>query len=34
MNSGSLKNSISSGMYNLSIYFCCVLILAKISYST
>ena len=34
MNSGSLKISISSRMYNLSIYFDCVLVLAKISYST
>ena len=34
MNSGGLKNSVSSWMYNLSIYFNCILILAKISYST
>ena len=31
---GSLKISISSRMYNLSIYFCCVLVLTKVSYST
>ena len=34
MNSGSLKISISSRMYNLSIDFCCVLVLTKVSYST
>ena len=34
MNSGSLKMFISSRMYNLSIYFCCVLVLTKVSYST
>ena len=33
MNSGGLKISISSWMYNLSIYFKCILILAKMSYS-
>ena len=33
MNSGRLKISISSRMYNLSIYFCCVLVLTRISYS-
>ena len=33
MNSGGLKISISSWMYNLSIYFDCVLILISVSYS-
>ena len=33
MNSGSLKISISSWMYNLSIYFKSVLILTNMSYS-
>ena len=33
MNSGGLKTSISSWMYNLSIYFDCVLILTNVSYS-
>ena len=32
--SGGLKISISSWMYNLSIYFNCILVLANISYST
>ena len=30
---GGLKISVSSRMYNLSIYFDCILILTKISYS-
>ena len=34
MNSGSLKISVSSRMYNLSIYFYCILVLTRISYST
>ena len=34
MNSGSLKISVSSRMYNLSIYFDCILALTRISYST
>ena len=34
MNSGSLKISISSRMYNLSIYFDCVWVLTRMSYST
>ena len=34
MNSGSLKISVSSGMYNLSIYFDCILVLTRIFYST
>ena len=34
MNSGSLKISVSSRMYNLSIYFHCILVLTRISYST
>ena len=34
MNSGSLKISVSSRMYNLSIYFACILVLTRISYST
>ena len=34
MNSGSLKISVSSRMYNLSIYFDCFLVLTRISYST
>ena len=33
MNSGSLKISVSSRMYNLSIYFDCTLVLTRISYS-
>ena len=33
MNSGGLKISISSWMYDLSIYFKCVLFLAYVSYS-
>ena len=33
MNSGSLKISISSWVYDLSIYFKCVSILAYVSYS-
>ena len=33
MNSGSCKISISSWMFNLSIYFECVLVLAYVSYS-
>ena len=34
MNSGGLKISISSWMYNLSIYFNCILVLTNISDST
>ena len=34
MNSGSLKISVSSRMYNLSIYFDCILVLTRVSYST
>ena len=33
MNSGSLKISISSRVYNLSIYFKCFLLLTYVSYS-
>ena len=33
MNSGGLKISISSWMYNLSIYFDYILILTNVSYS-
>ena len=33
MNSGSLKISVSSSMYDLSIYFECVLVFANVSYS-
>ena len=33
MNSGSLKISVSSRMFDLSIYFKCILILANMSYS-
>ena len=33
LNSGSLKISLSSRMYNLSVYFECVLVLAYVSYS-
>ena len=33
MNSGGLKISISSWMYDLSIYFKCILILTNMSYS-
>ena len=33
MNSGSLKVSVSSRMYELSFYFKCILILANMSYS-
>ena len=33
MNSGGLKISISSRMYNLSIYLNCILILTNMSYS-
>ena len=33
MNSGSLKFSVSSWVYNLSIYFKCILIMTKMSYS-
>ena len=31
---GGLKISISSRMYNLSIYFNCILVLTNVSYST
>ena len=34
MNSGSLRIFVSSRMYNLSIYFYCILVLTKIAYST
>ena len=34
MNSVSLKISVSSRMYKLSIYFYCILVLTRISYST
>ena len=34
MNSGSLKISVSSRMYNLSIYFICILVLTYVSYSS
>ena len=33
MNSGSLKISVSSRMYRLSIYFKCILISANVSWS-
>ena len=33
MNSGGLKISISSWMYNMSIYFNCILVLTNVSYS-
>ena len=33
MSSGSLKISVSSWMYNLSIYFKCILVLTNVSYS-
>ena len=33
MNSGSLKISVSSCMYNLLIYFKCILVLTIVSYS-
>ena len=33
MKSGSLKISVPSWMYNLSIYFKCILILTNMSYS-
>ena len=33
LNSGSLKISVSSWMYNLSIYFECVLVLTYVSHS-
>ena len=33
MNSGGLKTSVSSWMYNLSIYFKCVFISTNMSYS-
>ena len=32
MNSGSLKISVSSRMYNLSIYFDCILVLTVVFY--
>ena len=31
---GEFENSVSSRMYNLSIYFDCILVLTRISYST
>ena len=33
MNSGSLKDSVSSRVYNLSIYFKCILVLTSVSFS-
>ena len=34
MNSRELKTSVSSWMYNLSVYFNCILVLTNVSYST
>ena len=34
MNARGLKTSVSSWMYNLSIYFDCILVLTNVSYST
>ena len=33
MKSGSLQISVSSWMYNLSIFFKCILVLTNVSYS-
>ena len=33
MNSKGLKTSVSAWMYNLSIYFGCILVLTNVSYS-